>query len=71
MLSSKEVTLVNLKERLGKAIQVQALYPSLKKLVITNEDNGGEDFGFGNTFLINSSNCNFSGIIEEIRRAKV
>jgi hypothetical protein len=71
MLSSKEVTLVSLRERLEKAIQVQALYPSLRKHVISIEDKGGEGFGCGSTFLINSSNCNFAGIIEGIRGLKV
>lgn len=71
MLSSKEVTLVSHNERMEKAIQVQGLYPSLKKNVITIEDKGGEGFGCERTFLINSANGNFSGIIEGIRRAKV
>jgi hypothetical protein len=35
------------------------------------EDKNGEGLGYGSTFLINSSNCNFAGIIEGIRRAKV
>lgn len=63
--------MVSLKERLEKAIQVQALYPSLRKHTITIEDKAEEGYGCGNTFLINSSNSHFTGIIEGIRRAKI
>lgn len=39
--------------------------------MIDIEEINEDALGSGNTFLINNSNCNFAGIIEEIRKIRV
>jgi hypothetical protein len=50
---------------------VQALYPSLRKQAIAVEDKYEATLGSGSTFLVDSSNCTFAGILEGIRRVRV
>jgi hypothetical protein len=69
--SCKEVVQVGLRERLEKARQVQALYPSLRRYSIAVEDREEEAVGSGSTFLVSTSNSNLAGVVESLRRARV
>lgn len=51
---------------------MQALYPSLRKHPLAVEEAGEEGLdSIGSTFLVDTSNSSFAGILESIRRMRV